>query len=59
MVAGRCSMTEAGAKRAASGTGNGGPGQARAAVRWRAPTVTWRAALGGGCEAEGDLGRRW
>ena len=57
-VAGRCSVTEAGAERAGSGTGKGGPGRAQAAVRWRAPTVTWRAALGGGCEAEGGLGRR-
>ena len=57
-VAGRCSVTEAGAERAGSGTGNGGPGRARAAVRWRAPTVTSRAASGGGGEAEGGLGRR-
>ena len=57
-VAGRCSVTEAGAKRAGSGMGKGGPGRAQAAVRWRAPTVMWRAALGGGCEAEGGLGQR-
>ena len=29
MVAGRCSVMEAGAERAGSGTGNGGPGRAR------------------------------
>ena len=57
-MAGRCSVTEAGSERAGSGMGKGGPGPARAAVRWRAPTVTWRAALGGGCEAECGLGRR-
>ena len=57
-VAGRCSVTEAGAERSGSGMGNGGPGRARVAVRWRASTVTWRAALGVGCEAEGGLGRR-
>ena len=57
-VAGRCSMTEAGAERAGSGTGNGGPGRARAAVRWRAPTVTSRAASGGGGEDDGGLGER-
>ena len=59
-VAGRCSVTEAGAERAGSGTGNGngGPGRAQAAVRWRAPTVTSRAVSGDGGEAEGGLGRR-
>ena len=57
-VAGRCSVTEAGVERAGSGTGNGGPGRARAAVRWRAPTVTSRVVSGGGSEAEGGLGRR-
>ena len=57
-VAGRCSVMEAGAERAGSGTGKGGPGRARAAVRWRAPTVRLRAASSGGDEAEGGLGRR-
>ena len=57
-MAGRCSVTESGAERAGSGTGNGGPGRAWAAVRWRAPTVKSRAASGGGGEAEGGLGRR-
>ena len=57
-VAGRFSVTEAGAERAGSGMGNGSPRRARAAVRWRAPTVTSRAVLGGGGEAEGGLGQR-
>ena len=57
-VAGRCSVMEAGAERAGSGTGNGGPGRARGAMRWRALTVTSRAVSGGGDEAKGGLGRR-
>ena len=57
-MAGRCSVTEAGAERAGSGTGNDGPGQARAVVRWRAATVRSRMALGGGSEAEGGLRQR-
>ena len=55
-VAGRCSVTEVGAERAGSSTGNGGPGRARAVVRWRAPTVTSRVASCGGSEVEGGDG---
>ena len=57
-MAGRCSVTEAGAERAGSAMGKGGPGRARAAVRWRAATVRSMAASGGDGEVEGGLGRR-
>ena len=57
-VAGRFSVTEAGAERVGSGMGKGGLGRAREAVRWRAPTVTSRAASGGGGEDDGGLGGR-
>ena len=40
-------MTEAGAERAGSGTGNRGPGWARAAVRWRAERIEKRCLEGG------------
>ena len=65
-VAGRCSATEVGTARAGSGSGGGGPEQARvaaarsraAAVRSREATVRLRAARETAAVRLGGLGRQ-